>query len=144
MLNHAIVVRGHFFSHPAHPFKYIFRNSTLILMPFTGVQLAGFGAVSSMLGDLDPTGDDMDERLEKAARLVEADAARFAPVDTGRLKNSIHSRRVEAGKKWLVGSNVRYAPYQELGTSKMRAQSFLRPALKKNRAKIRAIASGFI
>lgn len=47
-----------------------------------------------------------------------ATAAEFAPVDTGRLKNSIDSTVVESEQTVYIGTNVEYAPYQEFGTSK--------------------------
>lgn len=37
--------------------------------------------------------------------------------------------------KVFVGSNVEYAPYVELGTSKTKAQPYLKPAFQKNGAK---------
>lgn len=45
-------------------------------------------------------------------------AAEFAPVDTGRLKNSIGFAVSEANQTVDIGTNVEYAPYQEFGTSK--------------------------
>lgn len=58
-------------------------------------------------------------------------ATSLAPVDTGRLQASItyvitHDARGIVG---IVGTNVTYALYVELGTYKMAAQPFLRPAL---------------
>jgi phage gpG-like protein len=43
-------------------------------------------------------------------------AAGVAPVDTGRLKDSIGSAVVD--NVVYIGTNVEYAPYQEFGTSK--------------------------
>lgn len=62
---------------------------------------------------------------------VETTAKRLCPVDTGRLRASItHVIGIEEGKQAAyVGSNVEYAIYQELGTYKMAAQPYLRPAL---------------
>lgn len=49
-------------------------------------------------------------------------------VRTGRLRNSI-SYGVDTGEPAVyIGSNVEYAPYVELGTSKMAARPFLKPA----------------
>ena len=45
-------------------------------------------------------------------------AAQKAPVDTGRLKNSIDHAVIESEKAVYIGTNVEYAPYQEFGTSK--------------------------
>lgn len=45
-------------------------------------------------------------------------AADKAPVDTGRLKNSISHAVDMSDKSVYIGTNVEYAPYQEFGTSK--------------------------
>lgn len=52
-------------------------------------------------------------------------------VRTGRLRNSIAWRMgVDAESIYAdIGSAVLYAPYVELGTSRMEARPFLRPAL---------------
>jgi HK97 gp10 family phage protein len=62
---------------------------------------------------------------------VETAAKRGAPVDTGRLRSSITHELGRDGGDLVgrVGTNVEYAPHVELGTSRMRAQPFLRPAL---------------
>ena len=44
-------------------------------------------------------------------------AASVAPVDTGRLKNSITSALDPEEQVAYIGTNVEYAPYQEFGTS---------------------------
>ncbi|MBP5613472.1 MAG: HK97 gp10 family phage protein [Bacteroidales bacterium] len=50
-------------------------------------------------------------------------------VRTGRLRNSI-SYGVDIDEPAVyIGSNVEYAPYVELGTSKMRARPYLKPAV---------------
>lgn len=63
---------------------------------------------------------------------VERDAKRLCPVDTGRLRASItHAlSRDERGLVGFVGTNVVYAARVEFGTRYMRAQPFLRPALR--------------
>ncbi len=101
---------------------------------------------------------DLDEVLNKACILVENDAKRNAPVNTGNLRNSI-THKVD-GTEGVVGTNVEYAPYVEFGTglfsslgdgrqdvpwryqtadgqwhttSGQNPQPFLQPALDKNR-----------
>ena len=57
---------------------------------------------------------DLTEPLNKACLLVENDAKRKCPVDTGQLRASI-THEVE-GQTGIVGTNVEYAPYVEYGT----------------------------
>lgn len=101
---------------------------------------------------------------------AESAAKKLCPVDTGLLRNSItwalagqgvnspsykandgsasgsYSGQAQADqggpRHVYVGSNVEYAPYQELGTSRMRAQPFLGPAIEKNQAHFREILEG--
>ena len=56
--------------------------------------------------------------LEAIGEDAAGTAADFAPVDTGRLKSSISSAVVEEEQAAYIGTNVEYAIYQELGTSK--------------------------
>lgn len=66
--------------------------------------------------------------LEKIGLLAENYAERKCPVDTGNLRGSI-AHEVDAGDNAVyIGTNVEYAPYVELGTSRQEAQPFLRPA----------------
>lgn len=62
----------------------------------------------------------MHEQVQAALEAIGMDAASTAadkaPVDTGTLKNSI-SHAVD-GNTVYIGTNVEYAPYQELGTSR--------------------------
>lgn len=52
-------------------------------------------------------------------------------VRTGRLRNSISYGVDTSEPAVYIGSNVEYAPYVELGTSKMQARPFLKPAVEK-------------
>lgn len=68
--------------------------------------------------------------LEECGLAAEGYAKRLCPVDTGRLRNSItHATDKDSA---YVGTNVEYAPYVELGTSRTRAQPYLRPAVENN------------
>lgn len=70
----------------------------------------------------------MDRALEEIGLAAEGYAKRACPVDTGNLRNSI-THVVESGEDAVyVGTNVEYAPYVEMGTSRTAAQPFLRPA----------------
>ncbi|WP_334111256.1 HK97-gp10 family putative phage morphogenesis protein [Thermodesulfitimonas autotrophica] len=60
-----------------------------------------------------------EKALVRAGLLVERDAKKLCPVDTGRLRTSISHRLTGAGTKnpaVEVGTNVEYAPYVEFGT----------------------------
>jgi len=65
----------------------------------------------------DLRGTAMVEAMRDATLLVEAQARKLAPVDTGRLRASIVPQVVQRDNvvKGIVGSNVKYAPYMELG-----------------------------
>lgn len=64
--------------------------------------------------------------LEEVGLTAEGYAKKLCPVDTGRLRNSI-THAVD-GDTAYIGTNVEYAPYVEMGTSRTRAQPFLKPA----------------
>lgn len=69
--------------------------------------------------------------LARRAVKVDAAAKRLCPVDTGRLRSSITWQLAvdSKGLHAIVGSNVTYAPYVELGTRSHSPQPYLRPAL---------------
>ena len=80
--------------------------------------------------------------LQRRALQVDNAAKRLCPVGTpestgkkgyrgGRLRSSITNEIGQDGEGLVavIGTNVEYAPYVELGTSKMAAQPFLLPAL---------------
>lgn len=73
-----------------------------------------------------------------ATAAVHAQADKLAPVDEGHLKRSL-TPSVDGNKdvaEGAVSTNVEYAAYQEFGTSRMRAQPYLRPAVRIVKPKI--------
>lgn len=77
--------------------------------------------------------------LEEIGLLAENYAAKKCPVDTGNLRASI-THEVDAGDNAVyIGTNVEYAPYVELGTSRQKAQPFLRPAASEHGAQYRRV-----
>jgi HK97 gp10 family phage protein len=65
------------------------------------------------------TGRGMWLGMKEATMKVTRDAKQLAPVDTGRLRASITpSVRGTKVVEGIVGSNVKYAPYMELGTKR--------------------------
>lgn len=75
--------------------------------------------------------------LEKIGLMAEGYAKKKCPVDTGNLRNSI-THQVD-GDAVYIGTNVEYAPYVELGTSRQKAQPFLRPAASEHGAQYRQV-----
>ena len=69
------------------------------------------------------------ETLSAMGDRIVDEAKRIVPVRTGRLKASIHKEDNFEKSEVLVGSEVEYALYVELGTYKMSARPYLRPAL---------------
>lgn len=76
--------------------------------------------------------DAMPEQIEQAliaiGMMAETHAKEECPVDTGRLRNSITHEVDMNDQAAIIGSNVEYAAYVELGTSRQKAQPYLRPA----------------
>lgn len=76
--------------------------------------------------------DALPEQIEAALIAIgftaEGYAKKLCPVDTGRLRNSITNAVDMDEKAVYIGTNVEYAPYVELGTSKMKARPYLAPA----------------
>lgn len=66
--------------------------------------------------------------LEEVGLVAEGYAKRACPVDTGRLRNSITHIVDEGTRHVIIGTNVEYAPYVELGTRHQEKQPFLKPA----------------
>ena len=90
--------------------------------------------------------DDILRLLEKGKRnaltaigaTAETYAKNATPVDTGRLRNSI-SHAVD-GEAVYIGSNVEYAPYVELGTSRDIAHHMLQKAATEHSAEYKRLA----
>lgn len=67
--------------------------------------------------------------LEIIGGKAESYAKKLCPVDTGNLRNSItHQSKDDVTE--VIGTNVEYAPYVELGTRRSRAKPYLKPAVK--------------
>ena len=88
---------------------------------------------------VDGIGSAIEVALEKIGLLAEGYAQKKCPVDTGNLRGSI-THEVDAGDNAVyIGTNVEYAPYVELGTSRQKAQPFLRPAASEHGAQYRQV-----
>ena len=90
--------------------------------------------------------DDILRLLERGKRnaltaigaTAETYAKKATPVRTGRLHNSI-SHAVD-GEAAYIGSNVEYAPYVELGTSRAKAHHMLQKAATEHSAEYKRLA----
>ena len=91
--------------------------------------------------------EEITNKIESALTSVglqaENDVRNVTPVDTGNLRNSITSRVKMDENAVYVGTNVEYAPHQELGTSKMKAanngKGILRYAINANIGKYKTL-----
>jgi HK97 gp10 family phage protein len=81
----------------------------------------------------------IDVALEKIGLLAEGYAIKKCPVDTGNLRGSITHEIDTSDNAVYIGTNVEYAPYVELGTSRQKAQPFLRPAASEHGAQYRQV-----
>lgn len=79
------------------------------------------------------------DRLEQLGERIVEDAAALAPVGSGQedtpgeLRDSLAAEPQDDGSVRVGSFGVPYAKYVEFGTSKMRAEPFLRPALARAR-----------
>lgn len=76
--------------------------------------------------------------LELIGGKAESYAKKLCPVDTGRLRNSITHQQYDEHTE-VVGTNVEYAPYVELGTHRQAAKPYLRPAAENHTAEYKRI-----
>jgi len=83
------------------------------------------------------------QALEVVGGVAESYAKKACPVDTGRLRNSI-THQQESENVEVIGTNTSYAAYVELGTSKMGARPYLRPAAEGHSAEYAAIIKSIL
>lgn len=69
--------------------------------------------------------------LEQCGALWESFAKQMAPVDTGRLRNSIE-HHPEGNDTIVVETDVEYAVYQEMGTRYQSGTPFMKPSGESN------------
>jgi HK97 gp10 family phage protein len=78
--------------------------------------------------------------LKELMYVMEGEAVRKCPVDTGRLRASIHVTKNNE-YEYTLADGVDYGIHQEFGTVNMRAQPFFRPALALAKIRARSIIS---
>lgn len=116
------------------------------------VQLKGLKETQAKMEQVvrDMSGPLMFNAMRDAALIVTRTAKKLAPVDTGRLRASITPDVVKlpaGGVMGVVGSNLEYAPYMELGTGVFAGNSAVKmppPSALELWAQRHGIASGFL
>ena len=94
----------------------------------------------SHLGEfLDALPEQIEQALIAIGMTAETHAKEECPVDTGRLRNSITHDVEMSEQAAYIGSNVEYAAYVELGTSKMAPRPYLRPAAENHSSEYKSI-----
>lgn len=78
--------------------------------------------------------DAVERALTRIGLAAEGYAKKKCPVDTGNLRNSITHEVVQSDKAVYIGTNVEYAAYVELGTTRTKAKPFFRPAVTEHSA----------
>ena len=82
--------------------------------------ISGVNGARKELNDIadDIHGGEVQEAMQQGAFMVQKSAKRNAPVDTGRLRASIDVtiEWEDQNLRGVMGSNVEYAPYMEMGT----------------------------
>lgn len=76
------------------------------------------------------------DKLWIAGNKIADDARLGVPVKTGRLRDSIVAETPTMGGdeiRCVISANTEYALYVEMGTYKMKARPYLKPALYKNK-----------
>jgi HK97 gp10 family phage protein len=72
----------------------------------------------------------VDARMNAAGAAWQAEAQRLCPVDTGFLRSTIGYSYDAQNKRLNLYADAPYALFQELGTSRHKAQPYMRPALR--------------
>ena len=71
---------------------------------------------------------DIGRALTRIGLSAEGYAKKECPVDTGNLRNSITHEVRQSEKSVYIGTDVEYAAYVELGTTRTKAKPYLKPA----------------
>ena len=72
--------------------------------------------------------DAVERSLTRIGLAAEGYAKKECPVNTGKLRNSITNEVRSSEKAVYIGTNVEYAAYVELGTTRTKAKPYLKPA----------------
>jgi len=79
--------------------------------------IKGFKELITKLNQFGSKAEDfIKDEIEASGREIELQAKKLAPVDLGKLRQSINYSKTDAGLGAMVSVNVSYAAYQEFGT----------------------------
>ena len=111
------------------------------------IEVRNLDRLARKLGDTSRI--DLEVPMRISAYIVENNAKRFAPVDTGRLRNEIKNKVTKErgsveGKIGHFEPMLEYAPFQEWGTSKMAGQPFLRPGWAASRQTVKRVFEDYV
>jgi HK97 gp10 family phage protein len=90
---------------------------------------------------LEKLNEHLGDCLEESADIVKDNAKIECPVKTGKLQNSIEQYTDRQNLQAIIGSDVFYAYFVEMGTRKMAPRAYLRRGLINSIPAIRAIFS---
>lgn len=102
-------------------------------------------SVDIKIDNTDLAKDELHKAMAVALEAVGLQAEEYAkglcPVDTGLLRNSItHAVSDDSGgQAAYIGTNVEYAAYVEMGTSRSKAQPYLKPAAENHKEEYKQI-----
>lgn len=120
------------------------KHGTTITQAHMSAAASDNAAIEVIADNTDAVLAALDQALARALVEIgitaEGYAKKACPKDTGRLQNSITYAVQDGEKAVYIGTNVEYAPYVELGTSRRKAQPFLRPAAADHADNYRQIA----
>lgn len=104
----------------------------------SAIELDAEGFMRDLAAHLQTLEIQTENDLVKVGLSVQSKARSLCPVDTGRLRSSIiMTRGRDSGGFYVeIGTNVKYAPHVEFGTTRMGARPYLLPAI--------ALASGYL
>ena len=104
----------------------------------SGAKVRGVDELNDTLKGLavKASGQQLKTAVHAGGVVIETPAKAKAPVRKGNLRRSIHTESKATGAhsaESRTGTNVEYGPHVEFGTSRQRAQPYLRPAYDENK-----------
>jgi HK97 gp10 family phage protein len=105
----------------------------------SGARVTGVDELSGTLKALaaKASGKQLKTAVHAGGVVIETPAKAKAPVLTSNLRRSIHTEAEATGPNSAesrTGTNAEYGPHVEFGTSRQRAQPYLRPAYDENKS----------